>query len=303
MLIEAVESYLQLRHAAGFDLKHDALLLRNFARFASARGETHVLSQTVIEWSALAVSLSERERRLRAVVRFSRHVYAEDDSHQVPPIGLYGRHRQRRTPFIFTPVEISQLLEQTWAIGPAGSLRPHTYATLFALLSATGLRISEALNLRFGDLTPDGLLVRKTKFRKSRLVPLHETTMRGVQGYQLRRRQLVPSDDYLFISLRGHRLCYESVRSVFHRLVKQAGIACRGQSRPPQIHSFRHTFAVRALEGCRCDRDYVGRHLLALSTYLGHTHVADTYWYLEATPQLLGDIATACETFVKGGTR
>jgi len=303
MLIEAVESYLELRRAAGFDLKRDALLLRNFARLASARGETHVVSQTVIDWSATGVSLGERERRLGAVVRFARHAYAEDATHQIPPNGLYGRHRERRTPFIFAPVEISRLLEQARALGPPGSLRPHTYATLFALLSATGLRISEALNLRFGDLTPDGLLVRETKFRKCRLVPLHETTTSGVQNYELRRRRLVPSDDYLFVSRRGHRLCYESVRSVFHGLVKQAAIECVGHRRPPQIHSLRHTFAVRALEGCRCDRDYVGQQLLALSTYLGHAHVADTYWYLEATPQLLGDIATAWDTFVKGGAR
>ena len=301
MLNEAVESYLELRRSAGFELRHDRILLRSFARFASECGQTHVVSETVIEWSAQAVSIGERERRLRAVVRFAWHVHVEDAEHQIPPQGLYGRHRQRRTPFIFSSVQISRLLEKAWALGPLGSLRPHTYATLFALLSATGLRISEALNLRFSDLTPDGLVIRQTKFKKSRLVPLHQTTTEGLQDYQIRRRQLVPSDDYLFVSLRGNRICYESVRRVFHTLVEEASINLGGHRRPPQIHSLRHTFAVRALESCRCDRDYVDKHLLALSTYLGHAHVADTYWYLEATPELLGDIATAWEAFVKGG--
>ena len=301
MLNETVESYLQVRRAAGFHLQHDGSILVRFARFASERGETHVVSKTAIEWAGQALSIAERDRRLRALVRFARHAYAESPKHQIPPHDLYRRYRHRRTPFIFSPLQLSHLLEQARRLSPLDSLRPHTYVTLLSLLSVTGLRISEALNLRFDDVTPDGLVIRQTKFRKSRLVPLHETTVHGLQEYEVHRRKLVPSDDYLFVSLHGHRMCYESVRKVFHSLVERAEIDCGSNRRPPQIHSLRHTFAVRALEGCRCDRDYVDRHLLALSTYLGHAHVADTYWYLEATPELLGDISVARDSFVKGG--
>jgi integrase len=302
MLNKDVESYLELRRAAGFDLYYDRSVLRRFARFACERGETHVVAETVIEWSGQGGSVGERERRLGAVTRFARHVHSEDSAHQIPPRNLFGRHRQRHTPFIFSPIQISWLVEKAQGLGPRGSLRPHTYATLFALLSVTGLRISEALNLRFDDLTADGLVIRQTKFRKSRLVPLHSTTAQALVNYQIRRRTLVPSDDLLFVSLQGHRLCYESVRRVFHELVKNSSIDPGTNRRPPQIHSLRHTFAVRALEACGCDRDQVGRHMVALSTYLGHAHVADTYWYFEATPQLLDDIAAAWDGFVKGGT-
>ncbi|MEJ2147698.1 MAG: tyrosine-type recombinase/integrase [Acidobacteriota bacterium] len=302
MLNEDVESYLELRRAAGFDLHYDRSVLRRFACFASERGETHVVSQTAIGWSAQAASVGERGRRLRVLIRFARHAHAEDPRHQIPPPNLFGRHRQRHTPFIFSPGQICRLLEQANRLGPPGSLRPHTYATLFGLLSATGLRISEALNLRFEDLISDGLVIRQTKFRKSRLVPLHSTTTRALADYRV-LRSLPTSDDHLFVSLRGRRLCYESVRRVFHALVQEAGIDSGVNGRIPQIHSLRHTFAVRALEACRCERDYVGRHLVALSTYLGHAHVADTYWYLEATPQLLGDIAAAWDNFVKGGAQ
>lgn len=303
MISEAVESYLEIRRAAGFQLQHDGSILLRFARFASERGETHLVSETAVEWAGQAVSIAERDRRLRALVRFARHAYAENPSHQIPPRDLYRRCRNRRTPYIFSSAQISRLLEQARLLGPFGSLRPHTYVTIFSLLSVTGLRISEALNLRFDDLTPDGLVIRQTKFRKSRLVPLHETTVYGLREYEVNRRNLIPSDDYLFVSLRGHRLCYESVRKVFHSLVEKTGINRGDNCRQPQIHSFRHTFAVRALQGCRCDRDYVDKHLLALSTYLGHAHVADTYWYLEATPELLCDIAAARDSLVKGGAQ
>jgi integrase/recombinase XerD len=303
MLREAVESYLEVRRAAGFKLQHDRSILLRFTRFASERGETHLVSETAVKWAGQAISINERDRRLRALVRFARHANVEDPNHQIPPRDLYRRCRSRRTPCIFSSDQISQLLEQARLLGPLGSLRPHTYVTLFSLLSVTGLRISEALNLRFDDHTPDGLIIRQTKFRKSRMVPLHETTVYGLREYEVHRRKLVQSDDYLFISLRGHKLCYESVRKVFHSLVEKVGISRGDNSRLPQIHSFRHTFAVRALECCRCNRDYVDKHLVALSTYLGHAHVSDTYWYLEATPELLCDIAAARDRLVKGGAK
>ncbi len=174
MLIESVERYLQLRHTLGFDLRHTGSLLRRFARFSSTRDETHVRTRTAIDWAQRAPSPGGRDRRLKTVIRFARHVHAEDSGHEIPPDGVFGRHRQRRLPFLFTPADVSRILKQAMSLGPHGSLRPLTYYTLFALLSATGLRISEALALHLEDLTPEGLVIRKTKFRKSRLVPLHE---------------------------------------------------------------------------------------------------------------------------------
>ncbi len=303
MLNDAVESYLKVRHAAGFDLRHTGMLLRNFGQFCVARGETHVHGQTTIEWAAMACSPGERSRRLKAVIRFAHYVRTEDDRHEIPPDRIFGYHKQRHIPFIFSPTDIGKIINHAMRLSPVGSLRPYSYATLFGLLSATGLRVSEALALRMDDITPDGLVVRKTKFRKSRLIPLHATTLVALEHYLVRRKQVRESDDHLFVSLRGHGFRYETVRIVFHRLVHTAGIECKPDRRKPGIHSLRHTFAVRALEACANDRDHIDQHILALSTYMGHAHVADTYWYIEATPQLLGDIAKALENFLKGVPR
>ncbi len=300
MLIESVESYLQLRHTLGFDLRHAGSLLRRFARFASTRGETHVRTRTAIDWAQRAPSPGGRDRRLKTVIRFARHVHAEDGEHEIPPDGVFGQHRQRRLPFLFTPADVSQLLKQAMSLGPPSSLRPLTYYTLFALLSATGLRISEALALHLEDLTLEGLIIRKTKFRKSRLVPLHETVVAGIERYLQRRRHVCGSDEHLFVSLRGRGLCYETVRSLFHALVEKAGLQSGPWQRPPHLHGLRHSFAVRALQTSPRDRHQIARHMLALSTYLGHAHLADTYWYLQVTPQLLTNMTSDWESFVKG---
>lgn len=299
MLIETVESYLRIRRAAGFDLKNDGKLLLRFSQFCGNREKTHVHAQTAMEWAKLAASPGQRSRRLKAVIRFARFAKAEDARQEIPPDGIFGYHKKRRVPFIFSPTHVRRIIEQAMHLGPSGSLRPHTFAALFALLAATGMRVSEALALRIDDISSDGLVIRKTKFRKSRILPLHATAVVGLERYRVRRSQFTTDDDHLFVSLRGHGFRYETVRSVFQKLVRAAGIV-GSDRRKPHIHGLRHTFAVRALEACPCDRDHVGKHILALSTYMGHAHVADTYWYFEATPQLLRDIAKAWEAFVKG---
>lgn len=183
------------------------------------------------------------------------------------------------------------------------TLLPLTYSTLFGLLAATGLRVSEACNLRMDDVTGDGLLIRATKFRKNRLVPLHATTAAALDGYIARRRRFASDENYLFVSLRGKRLCYQSVCKIFHSLLRAAGIQPEPQLPQPRIHSLRHSFAVRALENCPVDPDRISQHTLALSTYMGHSSLESTFWYLDATPQLLNGIATAWEDFVWGGER
>ncbi|RPJ87167.1 MAG: integrase [Acidobacteria bacterium] len=299
-IIDLINSYLQIRRATGYDLRHAASLLASFGRYCLEAGESRIGASTVVAWAALARSPGERSRRLKAVIRFARYAKTIDSQHQIPPDGVFGYLKRRRVPYILSPLEIDKIIEQALRLGPAESLRPHTYATLFSLLAVTGLRVGEVLALRLSDFTADGLVVRNTKFRKTRLVPLHPTTVSGLERYLARRRRVQGRDDCFFVSLRGHGFRYETVRSVFQSLVNAAGITSGAGCRRPGIHSFRHTFAVRALEACPRDRDQIGRHILALSTYLGHAHVADTYWYLEATPQLLTDVLQAWEAYVKG---
>jgi integrase len=171
---------------------------------------------------------------------------------------------------------------------------------LLGLIAATGLRISEALDLRLYDVLPDGVLqIRRTKFGKSRLVPLHPTAASALEYYLEERRGLAVTDDHVFLSAGNQRIASSTVEYTFRRIRRLAGIA-PARTRPPRIHDLRHTFATRALEQCSTRREAVARHFVALATYLGHSDIAHTYWYLEATPELMIDIAAAAEALSAG---
>jgi integrase/recombinase XerD len=169
------------------------------------------------------------------------------------------------------------------------------------LIASTGLRISEALDLRFHCILPKSVLrIENTKFRKSRLVALHPTTQNALDEYLQVRRRVAVESDHLFISERGRRLCSSTVNSTFRRILTSAAIAPE-RFRRPRIHDLRHTFATRALESCQTKSVAVSRHFVALSTYLGHVDIKSTYWYLEATAKLMADMAAAAETLAVGG--
>lgn len=299
MLAHAVESYLAVRRACGFALEPIGKRLRSFATFSDARSKSYVCSDAALEWAGLARSVAQRARRLGDVIRFARSVRAEDPRHELPPAVFGSENRSRPVPYIFSRHDIERLVQ---AVSQSGcrSLRRDTYSTFFALLACTGLRVSEAIHLRYVDITPDGLVIRCSKFRKSRLVPLHETARAQLEQYLERRRRYAPFDDHVFVSLRGTPLLLRDVERVFHVVVTKIGLP-REPARPrPTLHSLRHTFAVRALETCPDSRDRITQHMLALSTYLGHSKVAHTYWYLEATPELMRKVAERCESFVTG---
>ncbi len=300
MLTEAVESYLRVRRACGFELKCQGSLLRSFAIYSDERGKHRVCSDVAIEWAGLANSVDQRARRLGQVIRFSHYIRAEDPSHELPPPVFGSEKRLRPIPYIFSREDIRRLV-QTASESGYRSLRRKTYSTLFALLACTGLRVSEAIRLRFEDITPDGLVIRCSKFHKSRLVPLHETAQAGIEHYLEHRRPYAPFDDHVFVSLRRKPLCIEDVETAFRSAIDKIGLQ-RGPGLPrPTPHALRHTFAVRALETCPDGRDHITKHMLALSAYLGHGNVSHTYWYLEAVPELMRNIAQRCESFFTGG--
>jgi len=192
MLASAVESYLAVRRAAGFALKWEGSLLHSFARFSDALGKPYVCSETAIQWAGVARSLRRRVRRLGNVIRFARYIRAEDRRHEVPPSVFGPEKGPRPVPYVFSRDDLQRLVQVASQLGVA-SLRRDTYSTLFALLASTGLRVSEAIRLRYEDITPDGLMIRCTKFRKSRLVPLHETARAGLEKYLKKRRPYAPS--------------------------------------------------------------------------------------------------------------
>lgn len=301
MLSDDAERYIELRRTLGFKLQKPSRHLQSFARFATERGETYVSATTALKWATMAPTRGARQRRLGDVVRFARFLRAENAAHEVPVI-LFAERASRPVPYIYTQDELARILEAAGQLRrqKPNPLRQQLYVMLFGLIAATGLRVSEALELRLGDVLVGGVLhIRETKFGKSRLVPLHQTVVAALEGYLDRRRRIAGLDDHLFLSVKGKMLAYSSANCTFRRVLRLANIAPE-RSRRPRIHDLRHSFATHVLEQCNTERDAVARHFVALATYLGHVDIKHTYWYLQATPALMTDIATAAETLIMG---
>jgi integrase len=301
MLSRDLQRHTELHRALGFKFRTQHSLLRLFVSHAEALGDEFVDGRCVIDWAAQAPSAAQRRNRLLTVRRFALALRAEDGRHEVPPADAFGvAGPRRRKPYIYAPDEITNLLAAAVRLGPAGSLTASTYGTLFGLLAATGMRVSEALALQVADVTPDGLLIRATKFQKSRLLPLHDTAHAALDRHLQHRARIALAGNSLFTATSHGPLPYDTVAGAFRRLARSLGL--RGEAGKPdaRIHDLRHTFAVRSLESCPLERHAIARHLLALSTYLGHARVTDTYWYLEATPVLLREVAEAGEILLRG---
>lgn len=299
-MMASVETYLAVRRAVGFTLSNTEYLLRSFADFAADRKEAHIRTATAIDWASQAKSVAQRHTRHRTICRFAQYLRIEDSRHELPPANHFGYRKTRRVPHIYSRDEIDGLVLAATRLPSTDLLLPKTYAALISLLAATGLRISEALHLLVSDITSNGLLIRRTKFQKTRLVPLHATAVTGLARYLTHRQEARCGGDHVFVSDEGQPLVYWKVHSVFRTLLKSAGIK-RSGGRWPRIHELRHTLAVRALESSPTGRQRIGQHMLALATYLGHVNINATYWYLETTPELLLDLAVVAENFVQGG--
>ena len=278
MLIAQAERYISLRQTLGYKLHNLSSNLVAFARFATDRGDTYIRVSTVMDWVTEASSPHSHYIRLRDVARLARFLHAEDPTHEVP-MNPFSAPTRRRLPYIYTPEEIVQLVGAASRLRQSYPLRRQVYGTLLGLLAATGLRISEALDLRLHDVLPDGVLqIRRTKFGKSRLIPLHPTAAKAFDQYLEQRRQLPVTDDHVFLSAGNRRIASSMADYTFRRTLRLAHIA-HSRARPPRIHDVR---------------------LVALATYMGHTDIAHTYWYLEATPELMTGIAAAAEALIAG---
>lgn len=297
-LAARVEEYLTLRRALGFKLDRHGRLLPGFAEFCAGRGEQHITIDAAVAWATLPPKASPIwvAERLRIVRVFAHWLHAHDPASEVPPTGLLAAPVRRRAPYLYSPGDISALLAAARA--EPDPLRAATFETFIGLLAVTGMRGGEAMGLDRQDLdTKQGLLVvRNTKFNKSRLIPLHPSTLKALGGYERQRDQLCPSpfSSSLFVSASGKRLRHNTVQPVFRRLVRRAKVGAEGQPRP-RLHDLRHSFAMRTLVGWHRAGVDVGAHMATLSTYLGHRDPASTYWYLTATPELLAHGAARLE--------
>lgn len=219
MIVDLVEAYLAMRRACGFELKSEGSCLLSFAAFSDARGQNYVCRETAVEWAGLARTVHQRARRVGHVIRFTRFARVEDPRHEMPT-AIFGSEKvPRPVPYILSGEDIQRLVQAAFQLG-CHSLRRQTYGAFFSLLACTGLRTSEAIHLRYGDITPDGLVIRDTKFRKSRLVPIHETARAGLERYLEQRRPYAPLDDHVFVSLRRKPLIVKDVETAFYAAVK-----------------------------------------------------------------------------------
>lgn len=286
----AVGDYLAMRRALGFKLDRAEKLLPRFADFIQDRGEQHVTVDAAVAWATLpAASAGWWASRLQIARGFAAFMHAIDPVNEIPAPDLLPRPPHRATPYLYTPAQIDAV------IAAARTLRtPHrvaTMQTLLGLLAVTGMRISEVVGLDHDDFDARTgcLLVRDTKFGKSRELALHASTVTAVKRY-LRRADRPPSPagtSALLVTTVGTRLGTKDVQRTFATLRHRAGIEPRSASCRPRLHDIRHSFAVATvLDAYHADVD-VGRRLALLATYLGHVNPAATYWYLSAAPELM----------------
>jgi integrase/recombinase XerD len=297
---QAIGDYLAVRRALGCKLEDHGWLLADFASFLEAAGAATVTTRLALEWAAMPQDTlpSRHAARLRVVRGFARHLQALDPATEVPPAGLLAGRNRRAVPYLYSDAEVAALMAATASLRPA--LHAATHKTLIGLLSATGVRLGEAIRLDRADLDAgEGILtVRDSKFAKSRQIPLHPSTLAALSGYgQLRDQRFPqPKTPALLVSTAGTRLISQGIHYVFARLVRQAGLQPRSPECRPRLHDFRHRLAVNTLLGWYRQGLDVQARLPVLSTMLGHSSPANTYWYLSAVPELLALAAERRQT-------
>jgi integrase/recombinase XerD len=287
---QACDDYLALRRALGFKLKRHGRLLPDLVAYLDAAGETTVGTRLALEWATQpAGHPQEWAVRLSIARGFARYLRTLDGRAEVPPTDLLPRCRRRPVPHLYSDADIAALLAATETL--RFPLIRATYRTLVGLLAVSGMRVGEAIGLDRSDVdfTTGCVTVRGGKFGAARELPLHHSTLRALQQYCAIRDRCWPrpASPAFFLSTAGTRLFYENVYKTFRGLVAEAGLAPSAGARRQRIHDARHTFAVNTLvDWYRAGVD-VPAMMPRLSGYLGHAAPAWTYWYLQATPELL----------------
>jgi len=303
-LREALSQYLELRRGLGFKLHDAGLQLPRFVNFMEQRGAQHITSALALQWAQQSATVQPVEwaRRLGFVRGFARWCSASDPDTEVPAAGLLPHRSTRARPYLYSDHDIDSLLAAALALPtrwPSTPLRPVQFYCLLGLLSVTGLRIAEALHLelRDVDLQQRVLTIRSAKHGRSRLVPIHESTGTVLAAYLRSREEAFGAkcSTYVFVSNTGNRLDGGTVRRTFYTLSRQVGLRRQTENHGPRLHDLRHRFAVQTLLRWYVAGEDVARRLPVLSTFLGHVHVADTYWYLSAWPELMAQAMVRLE--------
>jgi integrase/recombinase XerD len=296
-----LDDYLTLRRALGCKLVRAERDLRQFLDYLGGRRQDRLTVEAAADWVRRSRHGSDAPALgMEAVRGFAAFLHGHDPAHEIPPAGLFPRRRLRAVPYLYSPADVAAL--QAAAGRLRGPLRAETYAVLIALLAVTGLRIGEALALDDGDIdTVEGMLVvRQDKAQSFRLVPLHPTALAELAGYRRRRDQAFPgrAATAVLASRTGDRLTYNAVHKTFTGLVSAAGLGPRTGRCRPVIHGLRHSYAVNMLAGWYRDGADVPARLPWLSTVMGHSGPASTYWYVSASPELMALAAQRLQVHV-----
>jgi integrase/recombinase XerD len=300
-LKQAVNDYLTMRRGLGFKLHHVQHDLESFVSFMEREKARHITVDLALKWAMQPkdVHAAYWAQRLSAVRGFAQHWSAIDPHTEVPPGGLLPFPNRRAQPYLYTEKDIQRLMAAAKTLSPRNGLRGWTYHCLLGLLAVTGLRISEliALERRDVDLQEGLLTVRGAKFDKVRMVPLHVSSRDALKQYAQRRDAYLGRQNAtnFLVSERGRPLDSSNVRRAFYRLSRQTGLRGADDRNGPRLHDFRHRFATESLlRWYRSSKD-VGCLLPVLATYLGHSSIRDTYWYLSSCPELMRHAARRLE--------
>jgi integrase/recombinase XerD len=296
----AAEDYLTIRRSLGFKLEKAGGLLLQFIDYLEDAGATTITVDLAVTWATEPVDVDPGwwSKRLSVVRGFARHLRAIDPTVEVPPRDLLPRRARRATPYLFTPADIDRLMAAARNLAPP--VRAATAHTLIGLLAATGMRLGEALGLDRDDvdLAERLITIRHAKRDKTRQLPLHSTVATALCNYtQVRDQHIVrPTTAAFFVSTTtGGRLSQGFVHPMFRHLTLQTGLEPRSERCRPRPHALRHSFAVNTLIRWHRDGEDIAARLPQLSTWLGHSDPANTYWYLQASPELLALAAQRLE--------
>jgi integrase/recombinase XerD len=317
-LRKAVCNYLQLRRGMGYKMGVAEIRLGQFVDFMQTKKASQITTKLALEFATQSPNWSPKTQagRLAVVRGFARHHRVFDPATEVPPVGLLSAVYRPTPPYLYSDAEITRILEgakayPSWQRFPGPGWRQFqawTFYCIFGLLTVSGMRIGEVLNLQPGDIdwSQGVLTIRNTKFGKSRLVPLHSSTLKALRTFARHRDRFFAQQQprvepsHFFVSSRGTRLFFSHVHKVFMTISRRIGLRAPGARSGPRLHHLRHRFAIETLLRWYRAGEKVERLLPVLSTYLGHAGVTNTYWYLRCTPELMAAASDLLERRWKG---
>lgn len=289
-----IYEYISFRKSVGFTMRNTEYVFKEFDDFlAKNYPKTKIITRSVIIdylTSIKQVHLRARNYRVTMLRGFCRYLFQQDNRHYVPEKRILPNGKRKVVPYIFSDDNISSILKKINS-RPKRKIVYFSTETVIALLSVAGLRVSEAcrLNMSDVDLKRGILHIRRSKFFKSRIVPISESTAKALLYYKQTRVGYFRTTDPMapfFVGMTGNRIVRENIGRIFRQAVRDLNITT-DQGTVPRVHDLRHTFATRSLEKVSLSGGDPEAHLPILATYLGHVNLDYTQTYLHPSTELL----------------